>query len=328
MSGAEAGFIVGLISGVISIIKSSKTVYDATKDTKGQPEAFRQVAARLPLATEILHSAKERTQTLAQEALEPLLKSCKAKAENLKNIFQKVIRKDNDKWHDRDKEPLGTLGKVENVMGEIFIQVLACERLMGSVTDAQMEEAIKQMREMPSSLLNEAGDAEGFNQPWPEKVAFSTDCTRLALACRDMTVQLWDATMGKWQTLVGRTDSDTSVAFSTDGTRLASASYGKTVQLWDTTMWECLQMLEGKETVLEKAYPDTLRGMKALAPSLDSKGKYAEFDKTNPQTLEQRKGIPGDGHPKEIDDAVMSSVAKRVDGRLHRNVGSSSAGKQ
>ena len=40
------------------------------------------------------------------------------------------------------------------------IKMLACERLMGIATDAQMkkiEEAIKQMSEMPSSLPDEAG---------------------------------------------------------------------------------------------------------------------------------------------------------------------------
>jgi hypothetical protein len=40
------------------------------------------------------------------------------------------------------------------------IQVLACERLMGTATEAQekeIEEAIKQMDEMPSSLQDEGG---------------------------------------------------------------------------------------------------------------------------------------------------------------------------
>ena len=168
MSGAEAGFVVGLISGVISIIEATKTVYDAAKDAKGQPEAFRQVAARLPLVIEILHSAKARAQALdetAEEALEHILKSCKAKAEKLQEIFQKVIRKDDNKWYDRYKKALGTLGKgdkVECLMEGILkdIQVLACERLMGTATDAQVkeiEEAIKQMNEMPSSLQDETG---------------------------------------------------------------------------------------------------------------------------------------------------------------------------
>jgi F0F1-type ATP synthase delta subunit len=168
MSGAEAGFVIGLISGVISIIEATKTVYDAAKDAKGQPEAFRQVAARLPLVIEILRSAEERASALdetALEALEHTLESCKAKAENLKKIFQKVIRKDDDKWYDRYKKALSTLGKgdkVECLMEGILkdIQLLACERLKGTATEAQVkeiEEAIKEMKEMPSSIPDEAG---------------------------------------------------------------------------------------------------------------------------------------------------------------------------
>ena len=168
MSGAEAGFVVGLISGVISIIEATKTVYDAAKDAKGQPEAFRQVATRLPLIIQILHSAEEKARVLddtAQEALEPILESCKAKAENLKKTFQKVIRKDNDKWYDRYQKALGILGKggkVEYLMEGILkdTQVLTCERLMGTATDAQvkeLQEAITEMKEMPSSLTDQAG---------------------------------------------------------------------------------------------------------------------------------------------------------------------------
>ena len=168
MSGAEAGFVVGLISGVISLIEATKTVYDAAKDARGQPETFRQVATRLPLVIEILRGAEKRAQALdetAQEALEHIVKSCKVKAEKLQEIFQKVIRKDDDKWYDRYKKALGTLGKgdkVECLMKGILkdIQVLACEILMGTATEAQVkeiEEAIKQMDEMPSSLQDETG---------------------------------------------------------------------------------------------------------------------------------------------------------------------------
>jgi hypothetical protein len=66
--GAEAGFVVGLISGVISIIEATKTVYDTAKDAKGQPEAFRQVAAGLPLVIDILRSAKVGAQALHERA--------------------------------------------------------------------------------------------------------------------------------------------------------------------------------------------------------------------------------------------------------------------
>lgn len=167
MSSAEAGLVIGLISGVISIIEATKTVYDAAKDAKDQPEAFGQVAARLPIVTEILRSAEERASALeetALEALEHTLESCKAKAENLKTIFQEVIRKDDDKWYDRYKKALSTLGngdEVECLMEGILkdIQVLICERLKGAAIEAQVkeiEEAINQMNEMPCSLPDDA----------------------------------------------------------------------------------------------------------------------------------------------------------------------------
>lgn len=126
------------------------------------------MAARLPLVIEILHSAKAKAHALdgtAEEALAHTLKSCKAKAEKLQEIFQKVIRKDDDKWYDRYKKALNTLGKgdkVECLMEGILkdIQVLVYERLKGTATETQVkeiEEAIKQMNEMPSSIPDEAG---------------------------------------------------------------------------------------------------------------------------------------------------------------------------
>jgi hypothetical protein len=169
MSGAEAGFVIGLISGVISIIEAAKTVYDAAGDAKGQPEAFRQVAARLPLVVDILCTAEKSAPELdetTQEAIEPTLKSCKAKAEKLQEIFQKVVRKDDDKWFDRYKKAIRTLGKgdkVECLMEGILkdTQLLAREKLMGIATEAQvkgLEEAIIEMKEMPSSLQEDTGN--------------------------------------------------------------------------------------------------------------------------------------------------------------------------
>ena len=170
MSGAEAAFVFGLISGVISICQATQAIYEAAKDAKGQPEAFRQVHARLVLVIAILDKTKERAKTVdeaSQEALEPILESCKAKVENLHKIFQKVIRKDDDKWYGRYKKAAGTLAKgqkVESLMAEILkdIQVLACDKLTGVATEAQvkeMEEAIKEMNEMPSSLRDETDGA-------------------------------------------------------------------------------------------------------------------------------------------------------------------------
>jgi hypothetical protein len=169
MSGAEASFIIGLISGVISIIEAAKKVYDAAGDAKGQPEAFRQVTARLPLVIDILRSVEKSAPKLdetTQEAIEPTLKSCKAKAEKLQEIFQKVVRKDDDKWFNRYKKAMLTLGKgdkVEYLMEGILkdTQLLAGKKLMGIATEVQvkgLEEAITEMKEMPSSLQEDTGN--------------------------------------------------------------------------------------------------------------------------------------------------------------------------
>ena len=46
MSGAE---IIGLISGIVSIIDAALKAYDAATDATSLPSAFRDAAARLPL---------------------------------------------------------------------------------------------------------------------------------------------------------------------------------------------------------------------------------------------------------------------------------------
>lgn len=91
---AEVAFVVGLVASLIGIIDGVKTVWDAVKDPKGQPEAFRQVAARLPLVISILEKAKPESKKLdeaAQEDLEKVLESCNEKAERLNKIFKKFF---------------------------------------------------------------------------------------------------------------------------------------------------------------------------------------------------------------------------------------------
>lgn len=110
-------------------------------------------------------SAPELDKT-TREAIEPTLKSCRAKAEKLQEIFQKVVRKDDDKWFDRYKKAILTLGKgdkVECLIGGILkdTQLLAGEKLKGIATEAQvkgLEEAITEMKEMPSSPQEDTGN--------------------------------------------------------------------------------------------------------------------------------------------------------------------------
>jgi WD40 repeat protein len=66
-------------------------------------------------------------------------------------------------------------------------------------------------------------------------LAFNPEGTRLATACGDHTIRLWDVATGKEVCeLRGHEAYVHAVAFSPDGTRLASASGDSTVRIWDT----------------------------------------------------------------------------------------------
>jgi hypothetical protein len=160
MSGAE---LIGLISGVITIFGTVKTLYDAAADAKGQPRGFRQVAARLPLIIELLGSAKggvQKLNTTEQDALGAILQSCEEKAESLEDIFRRVLRKDDGKWYERYRKALDTITKgktVECLMGEILkdVQVIVCDKLKDTATSDQVKElgeAIKEMNDLSPPL--------------------------------------------------------------------------------------------------------------------------------------------------------------------------------
>jgi len=67
------------------------------------------------------------------------------------------------------------------------------------------------------------------------RLAFTPDGTRLATACGDNTIRLWNvASLQEVCELRGHDAYVHAVAFSPDGTWLASASGDFTVRVWDT----------------------------------------------------------------------------------------------
>jgi WD40 repeat protein len=77
-------------------------------------------------------------------------------------------------------------------------------------------------------------------------VCFSPDGKRVAGACSDGTVKVWEAATGEpVHTLTGHGGPVYSVCFSPDGQRIASASEDRTVKVWDAATGQEAISLKG-----------------------------------------------------------------------------------
>ena len=175
MSGAEAITVLGIISSVIQIVDGIKQVYDAASDTNGLPEAFREVAARLPIVHEILKSAKRHiheggTNEGSCKAAKNVVEDCQSKAQKLEKLFQNVIPVDGASRVERYISAVKALGKgnrVETLMKEMLedLTLLAIKHGMVTETDRREKELVKAIEELaalPPSLSERATDEPAF----------------------------------------------------------------------------------------------------------------------------------------------------------------------
>ena len=175
MSGAEAVAILGIISSVISIVDGTKQVYDAASNTNGLPEAFREVATRLPIVRDILDSAKQHiregdTNEDSYKAAKNVVEDCQSKAQNLEKLFQRVIPADGASRAKKYLSAVRTLGKgnrVETLMKGMLedLQLLAINHGMIPETDTREKElarAIEEVAALQPSLTEHATDETGF----------------------------------------------------------------------------------------------------------------------------------------------------------------------
>src|ERR1700722_12449628 len=99
MSGAEAIVVLGAISSIISIVDGTKQIYDTATNAQGLPEAFRDVAGRLPIVRNILGSAEQHSDKGDVDedpckGVKHVVEACEKKAKKLVELFHKAIPAD------------------------------------------------------------------------------------------------------------------------------------------------------------------------------------------------------------------------------------------
>ncbi|KAK0731912.1 quinon protein alcohol dehydrogenase-like superfamily [Lasiosphaeris hirsuta] len=165
MSGAE---VIGIISGVIAIIDATAKIYNAAKDASGLPEAFRDIATRLPLVCKTLQTVSRNLNNTipdeeCYEAIKPVLQRCESRATQLEKIFTDVIPQADASRMERYALAALTWGKgdtVESLMKGILedVQLLTSNRVAELPTQtnivAVIREAIEEVSAIPPSLPN------------------------------------------------------------------------------------------------------------------------------------------------------------------------------
>ncbi|KAI6855497.1 hypothetical protein KC343_g109 [Hortaea werneckii] len=189
MSGAEVITVLGLISSVITIIETSRDIFDAASSADGLHESFRAVSHNIPLVLNILRDCRRTQEQVGKEynqtddqnrkrdidesskAVKPLIQACQDDAKQLQDIFQKVIPEDGSSWVERYKKAAravlpGKKRKVEDLMKDILekLQLLHTSRFFQSEnanknenTSKELETAITQLSELSPSLPENEG---------------------------------------------------------------------------------------------------------------------------------------------------------------------------
>lgn len=166
---AEASAILGLVSAIVGILDCVHKTYNAAHDAKGLPEAFKEVADRLPLVNDTLKLIDKHLQgnytsldDEAASAIQERLEICHEKARKLEVIFNNCIPDDHTSRIDRYVKAVQTVGKgnkVELLMKGLLEGVQDIVNHIGIHTaeDVQKQtelltEAIKTMSDMKPSV--------------------------------------------------------------------------------------------------------------------------------------------------------------------------------
>lgn len=156
MSGAE---VLGLISGIISVVDASLEIYNAVKDASGLPPSFRDIASRLPAIKLTLRKALDGLDAgrsdNSVESIRSSLEMCKRKVEELEGIFRSALRPSNAPGlASRISKPLKAMRTIRKADRVTFLktgimedlQVLTASQAFQTATRAQIESLSETVR--------------------------------------------------------------------------------------------------------------------------------------------------------------------------------------
>lgn len=170
MSGAE---VLGIISAVISIVDATIKEYHAAKDEAGLPPNFKTVATKLPLVSKLFEDAERYINNKADGTITaiftPVLTDCKEKATQLQQLFVKVIPTEGDSRMDQYIKAARTIGRggrvetlMKGILGNLQLLVIEFPEVMSSRGQANLTEAIEEVKELEPSLPDGFKDAPSF----------------------------------------------------------------------------------------------------------------------------------------------------------------------
>lgn len=84
--------VLGVISSIVTIIEGIQQVFEAARNAQGLPEAFRDVAGRLPIVRQTLRIAHNYYYAGGDSStgVIDIVQACEQKAKTLDMLFQKV----------------------------------------------------------------------------------------------------------------------------------------------------------------------------------------------------------------------------------------------
>jgi len=176
MAGAEATAVLAVISSIISIVHGTTQIYDAETDTHGLPEAFSEVADRLPIVRAVLGSAKHYIEGGYSDeeschGARPVIENCKMKAKKVEELFRIVMSGDGAPRAEKYIAAARTLGRgsqVEALMKGMLedLQQFAINHEMAALTEAQQKDiadAIEELGALPSSIPDQVNEGSRFS---------------------------------------------------------------------------------------------------------------------------------------------------------------------